>query len=176
VKYVFRVEVHSRHQVLGVNLALQVNSRAALKVWLRLKKVAFVRASDSDAHFGGEKMQFLLLIYHQEADYTQLSDKDREALFSEYRTLVEELLAKKQYLGGNQLQLTKTASTVRLRDGQKLVTDGPFAETKEQLGGFFLVEVPDLKAAREIAARMPAARHGSVEVRPVVPMQQSQRA
>lgn len=119
-------------------------------------------------------MQFLLLIYHREADYVALSDGDREALFREYRALVEELVAKKQYLGGNQLQLTKSASTVRLRAGQKLVTDGPFSETKEQLGGFFLIEAPDPQAAEQIAARIPAARHGSIEVRPVVPMQQSQ--
>lgn len=121
-------------------------------------------------------MQFLLLIYHREAEYSARSDADREAMFNEYRKLVEELRGKQQYLGGNQLQLTKTASTVRLRDGKKVVTDGPFAETKEQLGGFFLIEAPDVQAAEEIAARIPAARHGSVEVRPVVPMQQTQNA
>ena len=121
-------------------------------------------------------MQFLLLIYHREAEYAKLSDTERETMFGEYRKLVEELRAKQQYLGGNQLQITKTASTVRVHDGKKVVTDGPFAETKEQLGGFFLVDVPDSHAAQEIAARIPAARHGSIEVRPVVPMQQTQNA
>jgi hypothetical protein len=118
-------------------------------------------------------MHFLLLIYHQEANYTKMSENDRHAMFGEYVKLVEELKSRQQYLGGHQLQLTNTATTIRVRDGQKLVTDGPFAETKEQLGGYFLVDAKDEEDARGIAARIPAARHGSIEVRPVVLMAQA---
>jgi hypothetical protein len=92
---------------------------------------------------------------------------DKPALFAEYDQLMEELRAAGTLLGGNRLQSIATATTVRVRDGKVQLTDGPFAETREQLGGFFLVEAGNLDEATRIAARIPGARHGSIEVRPV---------
>lgn len=113
-------------------------------------------------------MQFLLMIYHTEANFVTRSESDQAAMYQEYGQLREDLLAKGKYLGGNQLALTSTATSVRLRDGKRVVTDGPFAETKEQLGGYFLVEAADLDDALSIAARIPSARTGTIEVRPIV--------
>jgi len=112
-------------------------------------------------------MQYLLLIYDDEK--VRWSEP-REELTIEYRQLVGELVRDKIYLGGNPLQQTTTASSVRVRDGKAQVTDGPFAETREQLGGYFLIEATDMDHARQIAARLPGARNGTVEVRPIVPM------
>jgi len=119
-------------------------------------------------------MQYLLLIYDQEAQLENMPEKEQMAIFQEYVKLVEELKERKVYLGGNPLKPTRTAATVRVRKGKKGVTDGPFAETKEQLGGYFLVDVKDLDEALEIAARIPAARDGSIEVRPIQPMGRAQ--
>jgi len=121
-------------------------------------------------------MQYLLLIYDQEAQLEHMSEKEQLAIFQEYVALVEELKGRKVYLGGNPLKPTSTAATVRVRKGKRAVTDGPFAETKEQLGGYFLVDVKNLDEALEIAARIPSARDGSVEVRPIQPMGQAQGA
>jgi hypothetical protein len=118
-------------------------------------------------------MQYLLLIYDREADFENLSEKEQVAIYQEYGALVAELKEKKIYLGGNPLKPTTTAATVRVRKGKKLVTDGPFAETKEQLGGYFLVDVKHLDEALEIAARIPTAREGSIEVRPIQPIGQA---
>jgi len=116
-------------------------------------------------------MQYLLMIYHPEADWAKMKPTDREPVYGEYRQLVEQLTKNGKFLGGNQLQPTGAATTVRVRDGKRVTTDGPFAETKEQLGGYFLVEASDLDDAIGIAARIPGARYGSIEVRPVVPRQ-----
>jgi hypothetical protein len=121
-------------------------------------------------------MQFLLLIYGQEANFACLSEAEKGKLYQEYGALMQDLQAKKQYVGGNPLKPTSTATTVRLREGKRTVTDGPFAETKEQLGGYFLVEAKDLDEAIEIASRIPGARTGSIEVRPVLPRGQAQKA
>jgi hypothetical protein len=121
-------------------------------------------------------MQYLLLIYEQEADFETMSQQEQMVIYQEYRKLVDELKENKIYLGGNPLKPTTLAATVRLRKGKKTVTDGPFAETKEQLGGYFLVDVKDLDEAIAIAARIPAAREGSIEVRPILPMGQAQTA
>src|SRR6516164_1029117 len=102
-------------------------------------------------------MQYLLLIYEQEADLETMSQQEQMVIYQEYRKLVDELKENKIYLGGNPLKPTTLAATVRLRKGKKTVTDGPFAETKEQLGGYFLVDVKDLDEAIAIAARIPAA-------------------
>jgi hypothetical protein len=118
-------------------------------------------------------MQYILLIYDQEAASAKMTEKQQVAVYQEYGRLVEELKAKKVYIGGNPLKPTSTAATVRLRGGKKMVTDGPFAETKEQLGGYFLVDVKDLHEAVDIAARIPGAREGSIEVRPVQPVGQA---
>ncbi len=113
-------------------------------------------------------MKYMLLIYHDEQAWNKLPDAEREQIYLEYRQLIQELQSKGQYLVGDQLQLTETASSVRVRDGKQLVTDGPFAETREQLGGFFMIEATDAEEARSIAARIPSARMGTIEIRPVV--------
>jgi hypothetical protein len=113
-------------------------------------------------------MQYLLLIYEAEATWNAVSEADRQKIYKEYMDLVQELRSQGKYVGGHQLQPVATATTARIRDGKKLITDGPFAETREQLGGYFLVEARDLDDALAIAARIPGARIGSIEVRPVV--------
>jgi hypothetical protein len=128
------------------------------------------RATYSQHHDEGEiAMQYLLLIYEAEADWNALPAGEVQKIYGQYMTLVEDLKKNGgKYVGGNQLQPIATAKTVRIRNGKKTVTDGPFAETKEQLGGYFLVEARDLDEAMAIAARIPGAQLGSIEVRPVV--------
>ena len=115
-------------------------------------------------------MQYLLSIHTDEQRWASLSDQERNELVQEYMALTAELRESGAYVGGNQLQPTSTAVTVRVRDGEQVVTDGPFAETKEQLGGFYLIEVDSLDDAIEWAAKIPSARGGTIEVRPLVPM------
>jgi hypothetical protein len=112
-------------------------------------------------------MQYLLLIYHCEQGFEKATESDRATIYQEYGQLREELSAKGKFLGGNQLAATTMATTVRVREGKRVVTDGPFAETKEQLGGYFLVNAADLDEAIAIAARIPSARNGTIEVRPI---------
>jgi hypothetical protein len=110
-------------------------------------------------------MKYALLINERVGAYEQLSEAERAAITAEYVALVED----ERVLGAEQLHPATTATTVRVQDGEMLLTDGPFADTKEIFGGFYLVEARDLDAALELAARMPAARlGGSVEVRPMV--------
>lgn len=113
-------------------------------------------------------MQYLLLIYHDEGRWEGLSEAERQKMYGGYRELRQELEAAGKFMGGNQLQPTSTATTVRVRNSKAGVTDGPFAETKEQLGGYFLIDAPNLDEALAIAARIPSAATGSIEVRPVV--------
>jgi hypothetical protein len=108
-------------------------------------------------------MQFLLLIYENEKRFSQGYD---EAEMNEYEALGKEFA--KAIKGSNALQPTASATTVRLRDGRAVASDGPFAETKEQLGGYYLIESADIREATKIASRIPAARFGSVEVRPIM--------
>ena len=108
-------------------------------------------------------MKYLLLIYENEKRYESGYDPKELA---EYGQFGKEFAAEIQ--GGNALKATKTATTVRVRDGKRLTTDGPFAETKEQLGGYYMVEAPDLDRAIAVAAKIPAARYGSIEVRPIM--------
>lgn len=113
-------------------------------------------------------MQYLLLIYESEARWAAMKEAERNKIYQEYGELLQDLQRNGKYKGSHQLQPISTATTVRLRNGKKAVTDGPFAETKEQLGGYFLVEAQNLDDALDIAARIPSVRTGSVEVRPVV--------
>jgi hypothetical protein len=113
-------------------------------------------------------MQYLLLIYNDEETWQRMPDEERGKIVQEYFALTDDLRERGAYVGGNPLQPTATATTVRVRDGEQLVTDGPFAETKEQLGGYFLVEAESIDEAIEYAGRIPGARHGSVEVRPIM--------
>jgi hypothetical protein len=118
-------------------------------------------------------MKYLLLIYGQESDWSGLTPAQTGAMVAEYGKFTEEITAQGKNLGANRLKPVASATTVRVRDGKRVVTDGPFAETKEQLGGYYLVEAVDLDEAIAIAAKIPAARHGSVEVRPVFVMEQA---
>ena len=109
-------------------------------------------------------MKYMLLIYMAE-DAMNLAE--REQCYADSTQLCHDLAAKGQFLGANPLQPVATAASVRVRDGKRLVTDGPFAETHEHLGGYFLIDAKDLDEALAIAARIPGARKGTVEVRPV---------
>jgi hypothetical protein len=110
-------------------------------------------------------MKYMLLIYSAEDAW---DEGDREHCFTESTRLTHELHANGQYRGASPLQPVATATSVRVRDGKRLVTDGPFAETREQLGGYFLIEASDLDEAIGIAGRIPGARKGTVEIRPVL--------
>ena len=114
-------------------------------------------------------MQYLLLIYHDENQWEASSEAEKQKVYGGYRALREDLEKAGKFVGAHKLQLTSTATTVRLRNGNKSVTDGPFAETKEQLAGYILVEAKDPDDALAIAARIPSAETGRVEVRPVMP-------
>ena len=113
-------------------------------------------------------MKYLCLIYDDESKFATISKSDMDAMYKEYGAFTESVKASGNYVAGHQLQPTRSASTVRVRNGQVSTTDGPFAETKEQLGGFYLIEATDLNAAIQIAAKIPSARYGSIEVRPLV--------
>jgi hypothetical protein len=113
-------------------------------------------------------VKYILLIHDNEQEWSRLSDTERQAMMAEYRQFSEQLKAAGQYLGGSQLHPTTAATSVRIRDGKRIVTDGPFAETREQLGGYYLVEARDLDEAIGLAARIPSARVGTIEVRPIV--------
>src|SRR5262249_23384312 len=115
-------------------------------------------------------MQYLLLINRDEDYLPSLSVKEQDAILEEFMALTAELRASGAYVGANQLGPATTAATVQVRDGEQGITDGPFAETKEQLGGYYLIDVASLDEALEWAAKVPAARWGSVEVRPIVPI------
>jgi hypothetical protein len=112
-------------------------------------------------------MQYLLLIYADEKVYTSQSQEAGAKHLAEYMAFTAEIKASGQLLGSNRLQPIAAATSVRVRDGKTQVTDGPFAETREQLGGYYLVEAKDLDEATKIAARIPGARVGSIEVRPI---------
>ena len=117
-------------------------------------------------------MKYMLLIHDDEQEWAKLSEAERQRMYAEYGQFSQQIKAAGQYLAGAQLQPTTMATSVRVRDGKRLVTDGPFAETREQLGGYYLVEAKDLDEAIGIAARIPSARVGTIEVRPVVEMGQ----
>jgi hypothetical protein len=113
-------------------------------------------------------MKYLCLIYENERDWESYSNEQAESLMGEYFQFTDDIRKSGHYLGGEALQPTQTATTVRVRNGKVSSTDGPFAETKEQLGGYYLVEAKDLNDAIQVASRIPGARHGAVEVRPIM--------
>ncbi len=113
-------------------------------------------------------MQYLLLIYRNEAELGKMTPEDRQKMSAEYGAYTQSIVQSGNFKAGDGLQPTSTATTVRVRDGKILTTDGPFAETREQLGGYYLVEAKDLDAAIGMAARIPGARDGSIEIRPVM--------
>src|ERR1051325_3051410 len=112
-------------------------------------------------------MHYLLLIYEEEKIWTTMSEAERMQIFGEYRKYTDEIKASGHWKGGNPLQPTHTATTVRVRGGKVSTTDGPFAETKEQLGGYYMIEAKDLNDAIQVASKIPSAKPGSVEVRPI---------
>ncbi len=113
-------------------------------------------------------MQYLLLIYEDEKEVQGREEKTRTQILDEYRAFTASVREAGQLVAADALQSTTTATSVRVRDGKAITTDGPFAETKEQLGGFYLVEADDLDQAISIAARIPSARFGTIEVRPIM--------
>jgi hypothetical protein len=112
-------------------------------------------------------MRYLCLIYGDESGAAKMTREQGQALMGEYMAFTEAIKKSGHYVGGNALKPVSTASTVRLRNGKLSTTDGPFAETKEQLGGYYLIEARDLNDAIQVASKVPAAKTGSVEVRPI---------
>ena len=112
-------------------------------------------------------MKYLCLIYSDESQFATMSKSEGDALMGEYFAFTEAIRKSGHFVAGEALQPVHTATTVRIRNGRVATTDGPFAETKEQLGGFYLIEAKDLNDAIQVASRIPAARTGSVEVRPI---------
>ena len=117
-------------------------------------------------------MKYVCLIYDEEKKAAAMSKAEGDALMGEYFAFTEGIKKSGQYVGGEALQPVQSATTVRVRDGKMSTTDGPFAETKEQLGGFYLINANDLDEALQVASKIPSARIGSVEVRPVVDFSQ----
>ena len=112
-------------------------------------------------------MKYLCLIYDEEKKLAGMSKAESDAFMGEYGAFTQSVKESGHYLGGNPLQPVHTATSIRSRNGKVSTTDGPFAETKEQLGGFYLIEAKDLNDALQVAARIPSARTGTVEVRPI---------
>jgi len=112
-------------------------------------------------------MQYLLLIYDNEAAMGAASESAMKSMMEEYRTFTQGIIQSGNFKAGDALQPTSNATTVRVRNGKTLTTDGPFAETREQLGGYYLIEAKNLDEATAIAARVPSAKSGSIEVRPI---------
>ena len=113
-------------------------------------------------------MRYALLIYASEQDWASQTEEESQAVNQEYMAFTKDIVDRGIYKSGEALQPTATATTVRVRDGGTLTTDGPFAETKDQLGGFYLVDCKDLDEAIEVAARIPDVRRGSIEIRPIM--------
>jgi hypothetical protein len=113
-------------------------------------------------------MKYMLLIYDDEKGWAKMTEAERQQIFGEYGQLTQQVKADGQWVAGSQLHPTSAATSVQVRNGKRLLTDGPFAETREQLGGYYLVEARDLDEAIGIASRIPSARLGTIEVRPVV--------
>jgi hypothetical protein len=112
-------------------------------------------------------MKYLCLIYDDETIWSSMPREQADTMMGEYFAFTNDIQKSGHYLGGNALQPTQTATTVRVRNGKLSSTDGPFAETKEQLGGYYLIEAKDLNEAIQVAGRIPSARFGSIEVRPI---------
>jgi hypothetical protein len=113
-------------------------------------------------------MKYLCLIYEDEKRFTQTPKPEMDQIMSEYRAFGESIKKSGHFVAGHQLHSTDSATTIRSRNGKTSTTDGPFAETKEQLGGFYLIEAKDLNDAVQVASRIPSVRFGSIEVRPIV--------
>jgi hypothetical protein len=115
-------------------------------------------------------MQYLLMIYWNEQEMAAMAPAERNTMTQEYAEFTKSIVQAGQMKGGERLRPVSTASTVRVRNGKTVITDGPFAETREQLGGFYLVEAKNLDEALSVASRIPGAKRGSIEVRPIWPL------
>jgi hypothetical protein len=113
-------------------------------------------------------MKYLCLIYGDQAEWAKMPKAESDKMGTEYYAYTGSIQRSGHYIGGNALQPTQTATTLRVRNGKLSTTDGPFAETKEQLGGYYLIEAKDLNDAIQVASKIPGARVGSVEVRPIM--------
>lgn len=113
-------------------------------------------------------MQFLCLIYEAESLMAAQSDEEKGQIFQEYMTYTDDIKSSGHFVAGDALEPTSTATTIRIRNGERVITDGPFAETKEQLGGYYLLECDSLDEAIEQASKIPSAKLGSIEVRPIM--------
>ena len=116
-------------------------------------------------------MQYMLLIYSNEKDWDKQTPEQMGEVMAEYNAFTESIVKSGNYKAGEPLEPTTAATTVRVRNGKTQITDGPFAETREQLGGFYWVEAKDLDQALQMAARIPSVRVGCIEVRPIMPME-----
>ena len=114
-------------------------------------------------------MKYLLLIYENEASFAGIPEAEQGKIFEEYMTYTKRIKKEGKYVSGEALEPVSTATTVRVKNGKTVTTDGPFAETKEQLGGFYLVDATNLDEAIALAAGIPASRNGCIEVRPIMP-------
>ena len=121
-------------------------------------------------------MKYILLIYDEEKNRAKLSENELNQLRAEYGQFTQQITSSGHYVTGAPLQPTRTSTSVRVRDGKRLVTDGPFAETREQLGGYYLIDAKDLDEAASIASGIPGARTGTIEVRPLMEMPVAARA
>jgi hypothetical protein len=150
----------------GAGTARLPVDRRELSIWP--VAVRLERAAREPLRPGGAPMKYTLLLYTDHDEWERMSEEAQQQMLQEYTALDEELKAKGILAGGEGLEAVSTATTVRVRDGKRTVTDGPFAETKEALGGFYVIECESLDEAIEWAERLPDARAGSVEIRPVV--------
>jgi hypothetical protein len=115
-----------------------------------------------------DHMKYMLLIYNEEKAWGKFTEAQRQGFMGEFMKFTQQIQSAGQWLSSSQLQPTSAATSVRVRDGKRLVTEGPFAETREQLGGYYLIDAKDLDEAISIAARIPSVSAGTVEVRPLV--------
>ncbi|MBO0723696.1 MAG: YciI family protein [Blastocatellia bacterium] len=116
-------------------------------------------------------MKYMLLIYIDQQIWERVTEDERQQMLNESVKLAHEINSSGHYLASARLQPTSTATTVRIREGKRLMTDGPFAETREQMGGYYLIDAKDLEEAMSIAERIPGGRVGAVEIRPVMEVQ-----
>jgi hypothetical protein len=112
-------------------------------------------------------MKYMLLIYLEEQQWGRLSEEERQQIYAEYRQFSQDIEGSGNFLSGSELAPISSATSVRVREGKQMITDGPFAETREQLGGYYLVEAKDLDEAIALAARIPSAKSGTIEIRPL---------
>jgi hypothetical protein len=158
------LEAHARREDAGgAGTALRPAARKSVAVDPRPFRSSYPRKRPKEG-----EMQYMLLIYGDQDGWKSRSEEENGQIMQAYMQFTEELQGSGSLVGGDALQPTETATTVRVRNDETLTTDGPFAETKEQLGGYYIVDVGSIDEALEWAAKIPGASHGSVEVRPVM--------